>query len=282
MDEPRSGADGPVTEVFASATDPLTDSLRVLILGCSRQQAPDPAPLAALARYNGPSFRVLRRYLGGRQPAALALTVFVLSAEHGLIPADLPILPYNRTMTAQRARELRPQVARQIAAHIPQVTPSDLLIGCTQAYRPAVTGLVEQLPDGSTVRMAPARPGERLACLHDWLHGRPPEPAPTARALSGQPVTLSLRGVQATLTAESLLARARTAMLRQEPAAHTPVAHTPVAHAPATWAVDLGGVLVSPKWLVSLGFGVSRSAFGTSDALRVLSSLGITVHRRPA
>lgn len=264
----------------SDAAPPSSIRQRLLVLGCSRRQRPDPSPLPAIARYDGPSFRVLRRYLRQTGPVAHDLSVFVFSAEHGLIPGSLPILPYNRTMTVQRAHELQPEVAQRVAAHAAQAgragqsAPVDLLISCTRAYLPALAGLSEYLPAGSTVQVAPVRPGERLSCLHDWLHGRPPlvagQPSPMA-APSEHPVAVRLRGVQVTLSARDLLALAREAFAEQ-PAA---------TRAPTTWAVDLDGSLVSPKWLVSLGFGLPRSAFGASEALRVLASLGITARRLP-
>ena len=57
----------------------------MLILACSRRKRPDDGLLPAIERYDGPAFRVLRRYL--RERPAGAPDVFILSAEHGLIGA---------------------------------------------------------------------------------------------------------------------------------------------------------------------------------------------------
>jgi hypothetical protein len=79
-----------------SATD------RLLILACSQRKRPDAELLPALERYDGPAFRVLRRFLRSRAPDPPE--VLILSAEHGLIPRDLPIAAYDRKMTPARAR----------------------------------------------------------------------------------------------------------------------------------------------------------------------------------
>jgi hypothetical protein len=85
---------------------------RLLILACSQRKRPDEGLLPAVERYDGPTFRVLRRFL--REGISEPPDVLILSAEHGLIPQDLPIAAYDRKMTPARARELRPQI---LAAH---------------------------------------------------------------------------------------------------------------------------------------------------------------------
>jgi hypothetical protein len=83
------------------------------------------------------------------------------------------------------------------------------------------------------------------------------------------PVAVQIRGVRATLTADDLLERGRRALALSAPSEPRPV----------SWAVDLDGTAVSPKWLVGVCFGLRRGAFGTSDALHVLAMVGIPVRR---
>ena len=89
-----------------------TASDRLLILACSRRNLLDDGPLPAVERYDGPAFRILRRFL--RERPSEAPDVLILSAEHGLIAQDTPILAYDREMTAARARELRPQTLAEL------------------------------------------------------------------------------------------------------------------------------------------------------------------------
>ncbi len=85
---------------------------RLLILSCSRCKRPHKGLLPAHQLNDGPAFRVQRRLL--REGRSEAPDVHILSAEHGLISHDTPIAAYDRSMTAARARELRPVVLAQI------------------------------------------------------------------------------------------------------------------------------------------------------------------------
>src|SRR5205809_655479 len=81
---------------------------RLLVLSCSLKKRADPGVLPAIERYDGPCFRVLRRYLRG-SPAAVP-EVRLLSAEYGLLRPDELLPVYDRRMTASRSRELAAQV----------------------------------------------------------------------------------------------------------------------------------------------------------------------------
>jgi hypothetical protein len=224
--------------------------------------------MPALDRYDSPSFRVVRRYLAVTRGVAMP-SIFVLSAEHGLVGGDERIAPYDRRMTPVQARALRPAAVGRLVEHAGAGCAVDVLISCSGAYRAALEGLQPYLPAGSTARFAPTRPGERLACLHDWLHGMSPAaPIRQAAPVDG-PVAIQLRGAQATVTAADLLERGRRALVSSSPSEIRPV----------SWAVELDGMAVSPKWLVGACFDLRRGAFGTSDALRVLAMLGIPVQR---
>ena len=240
---------------------------RVLVLGCSGRKRSESVPLPAVDRYDGPLFRVVRRYLGSAPLVALP-DIFVLSVEHGLIRGERLIAPYDRQMTPRRARALQAEVVAGLAAHVANI-PADLLVSCSRAYATTLDGLEEALPAGSMVRRAPSRPGERLACLHDWLHGESPAASIRRADPVDGPVAIQVRGARATLSADDLIERGRQALASSIPAEARPT----------SWAVDLDGKVVSPKWLVGVGFDLRRGAFGTSDALRVLAMVGIPVRR---
>jgi hypothetical protein len=59
---------------------------RLLILSCSQRKAPWEGDLPALDRYDGPAFRVLRKYLRTHSDDSLA--ILILSAKFGLIEAE--------------------------------------------------------------------------------------------------------------------------------------------------------------------------------------------------
>jgi hypothetical protein len=86
---------------------------RTVILACSATKRHDTAELAAIARYDGPAWRVLRTNM----TCAIA-PPFALSAEFGLISAYQEIPDYDRRMTPARARDLAGVVAEQLEAAI--------------------------------------------------------------------------------------------------------------------------------------------------------------------
>lgn len=89
--------------------------MRVLVMSCSASKVPQMGPAPAMQVYDGPMWRDLRRWVKAHPvDAAVHLEVWVLSAKHGLIPAQTKIEDYNLKMTAERAAELvrnREQIA---------------------------------------------------------------------------------------------------------------------------------------------------------------------------
>ena len=69
-----------------------TQSRRLLILACSQRKRLDPQPLPVLERYDGPAFRVLRKFLRDSPCEAQRIDISVLSAEFGLLSAQQMIL----------------------------------------------------------------------------------------------------------------------------------------------------------------------------------------------
>jgi len=72
--------------------------------------------LPAIERYDGPPFRVLRRYF--REQPEHNVDAFVLSAKWGLIPADQPIPLYEQSMSRERAQALQPMVTRALLDYL--------------------------------------------------------------------------------------------------------------------------------------------------------------------
>jgi hypothetical protein len=97
---------------------------RALLLACSQRKVPTPDLLPAIDRYDGPAFRVVRRYL--RTNSDSDLIVYIVSAEFGLIPSCRPIPLYDRRMTDDRATELAPSIVRALTAVSQATQPSHL------------------------------------------------------------------------------------------------------------------------------------------------------------
>lgn len=140
---------------------------RLLILSCSERKRPDPGYLPAAERYDGPAFRVLRRYLCESRFAD-QLDVYILSAFYGLIPANYPIVYYDQKMTRERADQLRGQVLNTFF-NILNPNYGSLCFAMSRLYLLALEGWETALPPGLKVTVIMGSQGVRLAQLKRWL-----------------------------------------------------------------------------------------------------------------
>lgn len=238
---------------------------RLLILSCAQRKRQDSGLLPAIDRYDGPAFRLLRRF---REQISELPDVFVLSARYGFIHYEEPIPDYDQRMTPQRARELQPQISRTLrhiveSSALGKKSDTDILLCLGKLYSDA---LKASMPAGVLYECAEGSMGKRLSKLKQWLYGLP-TPAQTKLPTLWQGIA-RLRGVNIIIPADEALRRAQSALPRQQRQATNC----------QSWYVLVGNERVSPKWLVSLLSGLPVSAFHTDEARRVLSQLGIEVH----
>lgn len=139
----------------------------LLIVACSQRKRLDNGLLPAIARYDGPTYLMLRK---AKREGYWAenLDVLILSAKYGLIEMSISITNYKQRMNRQRASELKAQVTQTLQTYARQNFYSKVYVDLGQDYCPAVEGLVE-LFKGSSVTFAQGRIGERLKYLRDWL-----------------------------------------------------------------------------------------------------------------
>jgi Family of unknown function (DUF6884) len=142
---------------------------RLLILSCSRTKRTDQDLLPAIERYDGPGFRVVRRFLREREGVDSALDTYILSAEFGLITADQLIPAYDRRMTSERALALRPVVRGALQRACAASKYHDALVAAGRDYLPALAGWEGLLPSEGSVGVTEGPPGSRLRQLYDWL-----------------------------------------------------------------------------------------------------------------
>lgn len=107
---------------------PAMDDRRLLVLGCSQTKRNTAGSVPAIARYDGPLFRVLRAFLRDHVWPE-RLSVAVLSAEHGLIGALSGIEDYDQRLTPERARKIRPEVTQGLSRLLAEHRGADLFMG---------------------------------------------------------------------------------------------------------------------------------------------------------
>lgn len=243
---------------------------RLLILRCASTKRPGAAPMPAIERYDGPAFRVLRKYL--RSNPSDPPLVRVVSAEHGLMTLEQPISEYDRRMDAERAVESRQTVLAAVAALVREQPVREVLVVVGKTYLLALTG-IEQVLDGVPVRIAGETQGRKLGVLRAWLYGRDgdkavPRPASEPRQLALVPsaeMTFTVGGKQFTTSADQVRNIARQALSSGDKRA------TRITR----WYVPVDGGRVSPKWLVSQVSGAATSDFQANAARSMLERLGI-------
>jgi uncharacterized protein DUF6884 len=86
--------------------------VNLVVAGCSRRKLATEVPVPALDLYQGGCVPALRERLGG--DPQLRQRVRILSARHGLVPADQALLPYDRPLDIARALELQPSVTETL------------------------------------------------------------------------------------------------------------------------------------------------------------------------
>lgn len=239
---------------------------RLLLLSCSRRKRRTRKLLTAVERYDGPAFRVLRRYLSGRP--ATQPEVLILSAKWGVISGDTLLPHYDRRMTASRLREIRPLVIAKLHEVFKFCLYSDVFISMSENYLQVIQGLPEIA--GVTIYTSRGGRARKLSALYDWLHDAPPSAhIAKKRSSTDNNKKPHIRGVEVRKTKPQVLALARRA-LRQESEVATRI---------HSWYVLLDKKKLSPKWLVGKLTELPVSSFTTDEARRVLMHLGIEVRR---
>lgn len=239
---------------------------RLLLLSCSRRKRRTRSLLPAVERYDGPAFRILRRYL------SVQLTtrpdVLILSAKWGVVSGDTLLPDYDRRMTARRMREMRPSVIAKLREVFERGLYGEVFISMSENYLQVIQGLPEIA--GVTIYTARGGRARKLSALYDWLHdGPPPAPIANKRSPRGNNKKPRIRGVEIRKTKTQALALARRALRRE----------AEVATRIHSWYVPFERKKLSPKWLVGKLTGLSVNSFATDEARRVLTQLSIEVRR---
>jgi hypothetical protein len=140
--------------------------MRTLIVACSATKKSDAGLLPALARYDGPAYRTLRKNL----EAAGELRVVILSAEFGLLEPDAEIPDYNRKLTLERARELAPRVSRELQrmAELGELAGGIFVFG-SGLYRNILKGGLAAAGAHDRTRFSAGGIGEQLGQLKAFL-----------------------------------------------------------------------------------------------------------------
>lgn len=140
---------------------------RLLLIACSARKTPDPGRRPAIDRYDGPAFRVLRKYL--RDHPDFAPAILILSGRFGLIRSSRAIPDYDQRITPERAVQLRRTVHARLRQAYTRTTELEIGICLGREYLAAVAGLEQAVPPGVRLTVIGGGLGRRLTNLREWL-----------------------------------------------------------------------------------------------------------------
>ncbi len=238
----------------------------LLIVSCSQRKRSDPGLLPAIDRYDGPTFRVLRRFL--KEQPSPPLDIFILSARFGLIPHNQPIPYYDQRMTQLRAQELHANAIAELRYILSSKSYQEIYICMGKDYLQILDGYNTLISSELSIQGAAGPSGKKLAELHNWLYGES-----SLQRRSSQVVAPNgkayIHGIEVVMTPTQVLDIARCALAQGQ---GDPTNYQ-------SWYTLVDGQRVAPKWLVSQLTGLPVSTFQAREARNVLQHLGIGVYR---
>jgi hypothetical protein len=143
--------------------------MRLLILACSATKRHDPGLLPAVERYDGPSYRTLRRFLADHSARCGSLDLLILSAEFGLIGGATLVPDYDRRMDAARALELRASVTKVLRGLLDHQRYDATFVSLGRDYAPALVITDDVRSCLGSLTVASGGIGTRLGQLRRWL-----------------------------------------------------------------------------------------------------------------
>lgn len=150
----------------------MADRQFLLILACSQRKIKNQKLLPAIERYDGGSFRVLRKTK--RQQKLDNVEILILSAKYGLIEASTPIKNYEQIINQCRAKELNPQVLQILKKYAKKGNYKEIYLDLSKNYVLAIEGIKTLFPRSHLI-FAKGRIGERLRQLKLWLEEKSTE-----------------------------------------------------------------------------------------------------------
>ena len=241
-------------------------SHRLLILACSQAKRSDPGLLPAIERYDGPAFRVVRKYRRENPSCVPLLLIQILSAKYGLLSIDQPISNYDYKMTTEYAQNLHLEICERLELLVRSTRCTDAFIYASQTYLAALGNYKLYLPSSTGTVTLRSTPGYKLAELHHWLYrGQKSQRDISTRNI---PKAVQVKGVEIPYSHEEIVHIARQAL-------HT---NAEQARVYSSWYTIVGGQRVSPKWLISTLTGLPPSSFHTDSATRALRQLGFEIY----
>ena len=147
-----------------TCTRPAGARPRRIVLACSATKIETDRPVMALYLYDGPAYRILRKYGAG-------VGVRILSAKYGVIDGNQLVMPYEQRLDAARANELDALGAG--AGLDAWCEGYDVLVFGGKLYRDTILAWLSPATRDRVQVAAAAGIGYQLSELKTWLTAAP-------------------------------------------------------------------------------------------------------------
>ncbi len=164
---------------------PLRDGEDLIIMACCDKKSAAPGQVAAIDRYEGAYYNVIKQ-----TPASQRPPILILSARYGFISDQAKIPDYDQEMRAGRSMEMLG--AAEIPAGLEELLAGrkfkNVIIAAGQRYRTIIDAFYSDFLDAEQITRTEGGIGEQRSQLKDWMSRNEvepvdlftePEPAPT-------------------------------------------------------------------------------------------------------
>ena len=240
---------------------------KCLVINCSKTKLIDESVLPAIKRYDGPLFKVLRKYISNKNEEASNLSVYILSAKYGFISADEKIYNYDCFLTLNEANKIRENVTNSFKSVCQNNKYEEIFIALSKNYLTLLDGFDDIK---SKLVFATGGNGHKSSQLKQWLYD-------DYKIENGQSkvVTKHLKAIgNATICGKKITLNNEEVTEIAEKSLQKEIGNP---YNFKDWYVQIGKNKVGPKWLVSQLSDLPVGKFTSREARRVLTQLGVEV-----
>lgn len=239
---------------------------RIVLTSCSQRKKNNESLLSAIERYDGPNFRLLRKYLNQTTDE---LDVYILSARYGLIHQEKQISFYEEKLNKNNLQEItKLSIAQANNFFTGREKAKEVFVNLGTLYLQVFEPILEKLSKKNELIFTSGSSGRRLAEMHDWLYGEnsPLRNEKTETVLK----EVYIKGIQLRTDEKQI-----RSIIQKE------ITQNGIKYLQnfQSWFVPIDEFKISPKWLISKLTGLPVSKFHSDQARKVLQKLGIKVKR---